>query len=165
MQLMGHEMMHGFDVTGRLYDEHGAKSNWWPNESTKVYSEQTSCLRSVHRQALKKRSLTLDPMDSEDLADDMGVRVAFNALRNISGASEKDSGKVAGFSELQLFFLGHCAKMCDPKVPPRERDKAKPYAPNWARCVVPLMNMPEFADAFQCASGTLMNPERKCEFW
>ncbi|XP_075748091.1 neprilysin-1 [Rhipicephalus microplus] len=48
-QLMGHEMMHGFDVTGRLYDEHGAKSNWWPKEATKVYTEQTSCLRSIHR--------------------------------------------------------------------------------------------------------------------
>nr|XP_037279935.1 endothelin-converting enzyme 1-like [Rhipicephalus microplus] len=117
-------------------------------------------------QALKKRSLALNPMDSEDLADDMGVRVAFNALRNITGASDRGgTRKVAGFSELQLFFLGHCAKMCDPRVPPRERDSSKPYAPNWARCVVPLMNMPEFADAFQCASGTLMNPERKCQFW
>ncbi|KAH8022807.1 hypothetical protein HPB51_005172 [Rhipicephalus microplus] len=165
-QLMGHEMMHGFDVTGRLYDEHGAKSNWWPKEATKVYTEQTSCLRSIHRLALKKRSLALNPMDSEDLADDMGVRVAFNALRNITGASDRGgTRKVAGFSELQLFFLGHCAKMCDPRVPPRERDSSKPYAPNWARCVVPLMNMPEFADAFQCASGTLMNPERKCQFW
>ncbi|KAH6930084.1 hypothetical protein HPB50_009002 [Hyalomma asiaticum] len=165
-QLMGHEMMHGFDVTGRLFDEEGTKRDWWTDEATEKYAEQTACLRSMHREALKRRALALDPMDSEDLADVMGVRVAFNAQRNLAVAFDKiASGRVAGFSELQLFFLGHCAKMCDPKVPPRERDKTKAYAPNWARCVVPLMNMREFADAFQCANGTFMNPEHKCHFW
>ncbi|XP_049524980.1 neprilysin-1 [Dermacentor silvarum] len=126
-------------------------------------------------QALRKRALALDPkLDSEDLADVMGSRVAFDALRKLTtafdfssrAAQEKGtSGMVAGFTELQLFFLGHCAKMCDPKVPPRERDKTETYAPNWARCVVPLMNMPEFAEAFQCESGTFMNPENRCRFW
>ncbi|KAH7945949.1 hypothetical protein HPB49_017806 [Dermacentor silvarum] len=174
-QLMGHEMMHGFDVTGRGIDQKGMPSNWWPEEATKKYTEQTLCLRSIHKQALRKRALALDPkLDSEDLADVMGSRVAFDALRKLPtafdfssrAAQEKGtSGMVAGFTELQLFFLGHCAKMCDPKVPPRERDKTETYAPNWARCVVPLMNMPEFAEAFQCESGTFMNPENRCRFW
>ncbi|KAH7946153.1 hypothetical protein HPB49_020702 [Dermacentor silvarum] len=174
-QLMGHEMMHGFDVTGRGIDQKGMPSNWWPEEATKKYTEQTLCLRSIHKQALRKRALALDPkLDSEDLADVMGSRVAFDALRKLTtafdfssrAAQEKGtSGMVAGFTELQLFFLGHCAKMCDPKVPPRERDKTETYAPNWARCVVPLMNMPEFAEAFQCESGTFMNPENRCRFW
>ncbi|XP_065282372.1 neprilysin-1-like isoform X6 [Dermacentor albipictus] len=175
-QLMGHEIMHGFDVTGRVTDEKGLSKNWWPEEATKKYTEQTLCLRSIHRQALKKRAMALDPkMDSEDLADVMGTRVAFDAFRKLTAAPHSSSSaaqdegaigtRVAGFTELQLFFLGHCAKMCDPKVPPRERDQSETYSPNWSRCVVPLMNMPEFGDAFQCKSGSFMNPEHKCKFW
>ncbi|KAL3196570.1 hypothetical protein MRX96_015433 [Rhipicephalus microplus] len=166
-QLMGHEMMHGFDVTGRLYDEHGAKSNWWPKEATKVYTEQTSCLRSIHRLALKKRSLALNPMDSEDLADDMGVRVGLQRPAEYHRRHPRE-GALAKWPASPSFSSSSSAtapRCAIPECPPRERDSSKPYAPNWARCVVPLMNMPEFADAFQCASGTLMNPERKCQFW
>ncbi|XP_077485234.1 endothelin-converting enzyme 1-like [Amblyomma americanum] len=178
-QVMGHEMTHAFDVNGRNYDERGALSHWWPAAATDKYVGQTMCLRTAHREALKKRALELDQrLDSEDLADVMGTRAAFDALQNMSGevmtsrsgtgaarALNTPAGNVAGFTELQLFFIGHCAKMCDPKVPPRERDTSVAHAPNWARCVVPLMNMPEFAEAFSCAPGTFMNPERKCRFW
>ncbi|XP_077484821.1 neprilysin-1-like [Amblyomma americanum] len=178
-QIIGHEMMHAFDVAGRSVDETGASSDWWPQQATVKYVEQTGCLRTMHREALRKRALILDPrLDSEDLADVMGTRAAFDAFSNLTGqAGASRHGIVntrkvtntpanfAGFTDHQLFFIGHCAKMCDPNAPPRERDPTLAYSPNWARCVVPLMNMPEFADAFHCPVGTFMNPELKCRFW
>ncbi|XP_077485236.1 neprilysin-1-like [Amblyomma americanum] len=174
-QLIGHEMMHAFDVVGRQANGRGMRTSWWPKQATDKYLEQTSCLRDIHREALRKRALVLNhTVDSENLADVMGIRMAFDALQNLTSVKLKVTelrratttvGNVAGFTNHQLFFIGHCAKVCDPKVPPRQRDASKSYAPSWARCVVPLMNMPEFADAFHCAPGTFMNPERKCRFW
>ncbi|KAH9368543.1 hypothetical protein HPB48_000316 [Haemaphysalis longicornis] len=174
--VIGHEMMHAFDVRGRGYDETGAESKWWPKQATGKYTAQALCLRSSHEEALqKRRAVVLDPtLDSENLADVMGVRVAFDAFRNLTamvsgreGGSIEDASSVsvAGFNERQLFFIAHCAKQCDPKPPPRMRDPRVPYAPNWSRCVVPLMQMPEFSEAFNCARGTLMNPDKKCRFW
>ena len=40
--IMGHEMTHGFDVQGRLYDENGVLSGWLWEEET--YKERTDCL-------------------------------------------------------------------------------------------------------------------------
>ncbi|XP_077564356.1 neprilysin-1-like [Haemaphysalis longicornis] len=174
--VIGHEMMHAFDVRGRGYDETGAESKWWPKRATGKYTAQALCLRSSHEEALqKRRAVVLDPtLDSENLADVMGVRVAFDAFRNLTAMVPRHEGasievassvSVAGFNERQLFFIAHCAKQCDPKPPPRMRDPRVPYAPNWSRCVVPLMQMPEFSEAFNCARGTLMNPDKKCRFW
>ena len=42
--VMGHELTHGFDNMGRLYDKHGNLDNWWGNESAKQFEEKTQCL-------------------------------------------------------------------------------------------------------------------------
>lgn len=33
------------------------------------------------------------------------------------------------------------------------------------RVNIPLMNMPEFAEAFECPLGSKMHPEKKCAVW
>ncbi|KAK8762007.1 hypothetical protein V5799_026724 [Amblyomma americanum] len=124
-QLIGHEMMHAFDVVGRQANERGMRTSWWPKQATEKYLEQTSCLRNIHREALRKRALVLNhTVDSENLADVMGIRMAFDALQNLTGeatrvkfkvtelrsATTTTVGDVAGFTDHQLFFIGHCAK-------------------------------------------------------
>ncbi|EYC08939.1 hypothetical protein Y032_0063g3444 [Ancylostoma ceylanicum] len=39
------------------------------------------------------------------------------------------------------------------------------HAPSKYRATIPLRNRIEFANAFNCARGTPMNPENKCQVW
>ena len=42
--LLGHEMVHGFDDSGRLYDKDGLKFNWWKPSEVTEYNKRTQCL-------------------------------------------------------------------------------------------------------------------------
>ncbi|KAH8039003.1 hypothetical protein HPB51_004823 [Rhipicephalus microplus] len=101
-----------------------------------------------------------DTVDSENLADFVGSRIAYTAY---AALPEQDKRvKLAGFdkSSEQLFFISLCSTWCSWYEKANER-----YAPDRSRCIVPLSNMPEFARAFSCAAGTVMNPDKKCTFW
>ncbi|KAL1473333.1 hypothetical protein MTO96_003879 [Rhipicephalus appendiculatus] len=99
-------------------------------------------------------------LDSEHLADLVGTVVAYAAYSSLP-QKYKDVKLVGlNMSTDRLFFVSHCAKFCA-----KESVSQIPYAPFRSRCIVPLMNMPEFSSAFGCAEGTPMNPRRKCKFW
>jgi predicted metalloendopeptidase len=40
-----------------------------------------------------------------------------------------------------------------------------PHSPGPFRAVGPLMDLPEFSQAFECAEGSPMNPTDRCEIW
>ena len=42
--VMGHEMTHGFDNSGRMYDKDGNMVNWWGNSSTEQFQERVKCM-------------------------------------------------------------------------------------------------------------------------
>ncbi|KAH7957417.1 hypothetical protein HPB52_018727 [Rhipicephalus sanguineus] len=101
-----------------------------------------------------------DTVDSENLADLVGTTIAYAAFASLS--EKYKSEKLVGFNMTseQLFFVNHCVKWCAHLSKSTER-----YAPFRSRCIVPLMNMPEFSRAFGCSAGTRMNPREKCTFW
>lgn len=101
-----------------------------------------------------------DNVDSENLADLVGTKVAYAAFKALPERFRRV--KLVGFnvSSERLFFINHCVRACAQHSKPGRR-----YAPFRSRCIVPLMNMPEFSRAFGCAPGTPMNPREKCTFW
>ncbi|KAH9384637.1 hypothetical protein HPB48_026647 [Haemaphysalis longicornis] len=75
----------------------------------------------------------------------------------------RDERRLPGlpYNAKQLFFVSSCVKWCasgDAKWGQR-------YAPWWKRCNVPLTHLEDFAEAFECAPGTPMNPPARCSFW
>ncbi|KAH7950665.1 hypothetical protein HPB51_028301 [Rhipicephalus microplus] len=98
--------------------------------------------------------------DSENVADLVGTMLAYAAYSSLP-QKYKDV-KLAGFdmSPDRLFFVSDCTKWCTQSATARS-----PYAPMRSRCIVPLMNMPEFSSVFGCAAGAPMNPVKKCTFW
>lgn len=99
--------------------------------------------------------------DSENLADFVGAIEAYEAFRSLP-ADERDV-VVPGvsYSPDQQFFVSRCSNWCGYE-PLRPDDR---YVDNKFRCNVPMMNMPEFASAFNCPLNSKMNPEQKCSFW
>ena len=41
--IMGHELTHGFDDKGRMYDEFGSISNWWDTDSQSAFRRRADC--------------------------------------------------------------------------------------------------------------------------
>ncbi|KAH6933936.1 hypothetical protein HPB50_019128 [Hyalomma asiaticum] len=101
-----------------------------------------------------------DYKDSENLCDLVGTKVAYDAFASLPEKYKRIKLVGMDMSSEQLFFINHCVKWC------AHLSKAlPPHAPFRSRCIVPLMNMPEFAKAFNCAPGTPMNPKEKCSLW
>ena len=42
--IMGHELSHGFDDSGREYDKNGMLSQWWNNSTIEAYSNASNCI-------------------------------------------------------------------------------------------------------------------------
>ena len=42
--IVGHEILHGFDDKGRLFDRKGNMINWWTNSTAAKYKQRGECL-------------------------------------------------------------------------------------------------------------------------
>ncbi|KAG0424122.1 hypothetical protein HPB47_000108 [Ixodes persulcatus] len=109
--IVAHEIIHGFDASGRLYDDIGEFEDWWSNETSSTYREISACFQE-QMQALSPRSgsVTLE----ENLADNGGVRCAFDAYV-FAATQDRRVVQLKGldsFEEDQLFFLNYCYKFC-----------------------------------------------------
>ncbi|XP_075539432.1 membrane metallo-endopeptidase-like 1 [Dermacentor variabilis] len=161
--LLGHEMMHGYDVSGRQYDDNNQERQWGTREFTTKYAEKAHCLRNSHTAAKRitaRQATVNDTLDSENICDLVGTRIGYTAYTSLSGLQRHITLPGLNVTAERLFFISNCIKWCEYKHPQSLR-----YAPGRSRCIVPLMNMVEFSDAFACARGTPMNPPNKCDFW
>ncbi|XP_054929731.2 neprilysin-1-like [Dermacentor andersoni] len=155
--------MHGYDVKGTMYDASGTQRQWATPEFLANYTEKAICLRESHKAAkkMKARQAVLDDtLDSENLADFAGAAIAHAAYASLPALQRNLKLPGLNLTAEHLFFIGHCAKWCENMYNHSAR-----YAPGRSRCIVPLLNMVEFSDAFGCAPGTPMNPAKKCVFW
>ncbi|XP_049519706.1 neprilysin-1-like [Dermacentor silvarum] len=167
-RIIGHEMMHGYDVNGSQYDENGKLSPWLSPQSTMHYVNSTLCLRHMHKDVLERRQEVLnETIDSENIADLGGTTMAYSAFTSLPPSKRDATLPGVAMTANQLFFVGHCTPWCEKQTTdsPLWLSGRSSYAPGRSRCVVPLMNMPEFSDAFHCKQGSYMNPPNKCTFW
>lgn len=42
--VIGHEITHGFDDTGRQYDENGNRVSWWSNSTIENFNKRKQCI-------------------------------------------------------------------------------------------------------------------------
>ncbi|KAH7956284.1 hypothetical protein HPB52_007878 [Rhipicephalus sanguineus] len=161
--IMAHEIMHGYDAEGSYYDENGAFEPWGTEEFALAFTNRTLCIRGSYKSVEKlmaRQEIVDDTLDSEQLADFVGVRTAHRAYRSLPDDQRAMRLPGIDMTAERLFFVSHCVKLCEGQSRAAER-----YAPASSRCIVPFMNMPEFAASFNCSQGALMNPAHKCDFW
>jgi len=157
--IMGHELTHGFDDQGRMYDGTGKLNNWWQNATAEQFVKKSQCLANQYSQfqilpgTFVNGNLTL----GENIADNGGIKSAMNAYKSYVGTN----------LNLPLFFVafaqGWCAKATDEFW--KTMVQTNVHSPAKFRVLGPLMNLPEFADTFQCPTGSVMNPSTRCPVW
>ena len=48
--ILGHELTHGFDDSGRMFDKNGNLRQWWSNETISEYVNRTECFVDQYSQ-------------------------------------------------------------------------------------------------------------------
>jgi putative endopeptidase len=104
--VIGHEISHGFDNTGALFDAHGALHDWWtPADKARFQAEgkalaaQYSTYRPLADAAVNGE-LTL----GENIADLAGLAAAYDAYHLSLGG--RPAPVIDGFTGDQRLFLG-----------------------------------------------------------
>ncbi len=104
--VIGHEMTHGFDDQGRLYDVKGNLGDWWTPEDAKAYELRSKKVveqynsYTVYDTVHVKGDLTL----GENIADLGGMAIAYDAFRKTDQC--KSGQLIDGYTPEQRFFLG-----------------------------------------------------------
>ncbi|KAL1485046.1 hypothetical protein MTO96_032204 [Rhipicephalus appendiculatus] len=155
--MIGHELMHAFDV------KKVQSATWRTDAFQEEYTKRALCLRRSHKSVLslsRQEETWDDEVDSENLCDLVGTMIAYAAFASLPQKYLSVQLVGLNLTSEQLFFINHCVAYCA-----NDSELAERYAPYRSRCIVPLMNMPEFSTAFNCGARTRMNPRQKCTFW
>jgi len=167
--VIGHELTHGFDDQGALFDPEGNLKNWWTPEDEKAFKERTQCIVDEYDQFVAvddvhvRGKLTL----GENTADNGGLRIAYMALMKSLADSGKPQEKIDGFTPEQRLFIGWGQIWCQNQTDQTARLLAlnNEHSPGKYRANGVVQNMPEFQKAWGCKTGQPMVRANACHVW
>ncbi|HEX2202357.1 MAG TPA: M13 family metallopeptidase [Longimicrobium sp.] len=166
---IGHEIVHGFDDSGRQYDATGALRDWWTPEDDRRFRERADRLVAQYDAYTVLDTVHVNGRFTlgENIADLGGVTLSYHAFqRSLRG---KPRETIGGFTPEQRFFLAW-ARNWRWSIRPealRLRIKTDEHAPMPYRLIGSLSNLPEFAAAFGCKPGDRMvrSEEERVRIW
>lgn len=103
--VIGHEMTHGFDDSGRHFDMDGNMKDWWTEKDAKLFEERTNLMKQHFNNIIvapdthANGEFTL----GENLADYGGITIAFEAYKKYGEKSED----AIGLTSDQRFFVAY----------------------------------------------------------
>ncbi|XP_051164734.1 neprilysin-4-like [Leptopilina boulardi] len=161
--IMAHEIFHGFDNEGRMYDKNGNKLNWWSDRMIELYKEKSKCFVEQFNNYKINGELT----EGENIADTAGLITAFEVYKNKirkHNINDKILPGLQNISRKQLYFISFASTFCDSLTPEyREQMRKKDeHSTTYFRINGAVSNSEEFSRAFRCSKNSPMNPERKC---
>ena len=159
-----HEMTHGFDDQGRLFDKEGNMTSWWTEEDAAAFQAKAEVLAAQFDSIEVLPGLHADGHLSlgENIADHGGVSIAYTALQNSFAGNHPEP--VDGFTAEQRFFLGYghvwAQNATDEEKARLTKLDVHSLAEN--RVNATLRNFQEFFDAFGVKEGDAMfRPEEE----
>lgn len=155
---IGHEITHGFDDQGRLFDAAGNLTNWWQPEDSVNFCKRAQLLIDQFSSYVVLDSLHVNGEASigENIADLGGIVIGLDAFKKTE--QFKKGEKIDGFTPVQRYFLGYTLGWLGHA---RDQSLANQimtdvHAPNFLRVNGPFSNLPEFYEAFGIQEGQPM---------
>ena len=162
--VIGHELTHGFDDSGRKFDLNGNMNDWWTAEDAKAFEGRAQCFVDQYAsyEVLPGVKLNGKLTLGEHTADNGGLLVAGLAVDKL-GARKAWKG----FTPRQLLYLGFSQIWCQNRTEQAARMLAAvdPHSAARERVIGPLSNSAEFAKAFSCKPGDPMVAPKACRVW
>ena len=169
LAVIGHEISHGFDDTGRQYDAHGNLADWWTKEDADAFQSRAQKLIDQFNvyEPLPGQHINGKQTLGENIGDLGGISIAYEALqRSLKG---KPRPLIDGLTPEQRFFLSWAqvwkTKTRDDRM--KFYLQADVHSPGQYRAFAPLRNLQEFYDAFGIKEGDPMwlKPEERAKIW
>jgi predicted metalloendopeptidase len=152
--VIGHEMTHGFDDSGRHFDAQGNLRDWWTPQDAKRFLERgTKIVRQFDSYvAIDSLHVNGRLTEGENIADLGGVKISLSALESALNRQTVDNRekKIDDLTQEQRFFLSW-AQIWRTNIRSEYLRLAltvDPHSPAPFRVNGPLSNLPEFAKAF-----------------
>lgn len=156
--VIGHEMTHGFDDQGRMFDKDGNLADWWTATDAAAFNalaeklaaqfDAIEVLPGTHANG----HLTL----GENIADQGGLRVAHTAY--INSLEGKEGNTIDGLTPEQQFYLAYAnvwaGNIRDAEI--LSRTQNDPHSLGRWRVNATLRNIEPFFEAFDIVEGDPM---------
>ncbi|XP_061388346.1 endothelin-converting enzyme 1-like [Musca vetustissima] len=166
---ISHEVIHAFDEEGRMFDANGNNRQWWDFYTQEHFIRGTQCFRKQYHSYIHNgRHLSKIVSQSENIADNGGIRLAFEAYTDWYHRSrlniEMEMLPRFNFTGKQLFFISYAQLWCSSTHPMLSNYVTiiDEHVPDRFRVIGPLSNFVEFSKEFSCDLASPMNPYDKC---
>lgn len=105
--VIGHEMTHGFDDQGRMFDKNGNMTDWWTNEDSENFNKRADVLVNFFNNIIVIDTIHANGRFTlgENIADQGGLQVSWQAYQN--SLKGKKAPVIDGFTGAQRFFIGY----------------------------------------------------------
>ncbi len=168
--VIGHEMTHGFDVSGAEFDANGNLQNWWEPADKENFQKATEALAKQYDQYEPVKGIFVNGTmtNVENIADLGGVNIAFDALQMYL-KDHGSVGKISGFTQEQRFFLTWASvwRTLSTDQYITNQVKVDPHSPDYLRAFAPLTNVDAWYKAFDVKEGDKLyrKPEDRVKIW
>ncbi|KAJ3169953.1 hypothetical protein HDU88_000595 [Geranomyces variabilis] len=162
---LGHELSHGFDSDGRLYDGTGKLDDWWTAEDNKNFeSHAQKIIDQFNQFTLLGLKVNGEASVGENTADLGGLAVGFTAFQNYMAKNGRlpdmkipgPNGKSLVLTPEQQYFAGYAVSWREVRTDAsiRKRIATDVHAPAHFRINGPMANLPDFWKAFNAPAGS-----------
>ena len=168
--VIGHEMTHGFDDQGSLYDKEGNLNNWWTKEDVAMFKAKTQILVEQYNNFTILDSMKVDGELTlgENIADNGGLFIAHTALLK----SYEKNGTPEDIDSL-TFNQRYCisyAQLWRQHIRPKaliRNLQEDVHSPGLARVNAGIANTPWWYEAFNVQEGdaNYIAPENRAKIW
>lgn len=161
--VIGHEITHGFDDKGCMFDSDGNLNNWWTDDDTNKFKEKSKKMEDLFASfdyfgINVNGKLTL----GENIADLGGITLSLKTLERLV-----DSDNIKNETKnlfIQWAKIWRCNIMDDSL---KNQLLTDPHSPTELRVNGILPNLQEFCDAYDIKMGDKMyiEPEKRSNLW
>jgi len=155
---IGHEITHGFDDQGRLYDADGNLHNWWTKNDSAEFAKRAQVIINQFNnyEPLPGVHINGRATQGENIADLGGLEIGIDAFKN-SDAYKKNE-VIGGLTPMQRFFMGYALSWLYEIRPEllRNRIMTDVHAPAKYRVNGPFSDIDEFYSTFHVKPGDKM---------
>ncbi len=164
--VIGHEISHGYDDKGSMFDANGNMNNWWTDEDRRQFNERSEHFMQEYEKFLVNGKPLIGKLTlGENIGDLGGLRISFHAMENnYKKLGREESGD---YTKEQLFFMSYARiwrSLSRPEIAEMLR-VSDPHSPPEARVNVALANIPEFHQTYPTKPGDGMHRETIVELW
>ncbi len=151
--VIAHEITHGYDDQGRLYDGLGTLKEWWTPLDSKKFKNLAHKVSKFYSslEILPGLKVNGDLTLGENIADLGAVAIAYDALGRYLSRHGEQNTRIDGFTQTQRFYIAWAQvwkeNITDGGI--KLQVMVDPHSPGKVRGSIPAITHPEFQKTFR----------------